>query len=120
MVDRYARSLRQALDGLHEVEVLDGPDEADGVTGSLASEAVVQALFGVHRERWCLLGMKRAQADPPPALAPQRDVLAGQAHQVGRRPHLCHGLVGDGHGLDGTVLLAASPPWDGLSPWLLP
>ena len=58
----------QAAHRIDEVEVLDGPDEADGVALGLAPEAVVEALLGVDAERRRLLAVERAQADPAAAL----------------------------------------------------
>jgi len=36
--------------GVHEIQVLDLTHEGDLVTGRATAEAVVAALFGVHRE----------------------------------------------------------------------
>ena len=87
----------QALDRLGEVEVLDLPHEGDDVALRLAAEAVVEALLGVDRERRRLLGVERAQPDPPPAHPLQGDVLAGDLDEVGRGPHPGDVLVEDAH-----------------------
>ncbi len=77
----------QSLDRLDEVEVLHLAEEGDDVTLGPATEAVVHAEFGVDGERRALLGVERAQADPPGAHPAQRQVLAGQSHEVRGRPH---------------------------------
>ena len=87
----------QAADGVHEVEVLDGPDEADGVALGLAPEAVVEALLGVDAERRGLLAVERAQADPAAALTLERGVLPDEGHDVRCRPDPGDVLIGDPH-----------------------
>src|SRR5690606_38097188 len=52
---------RQPLDRAGEVEVLDLPDEGDGVAGFLATEAVEEPLLAVDAEAGRLLGVERAQ-----------------------------------------------------------
>ena len=56
-----ARPRGQAVDGLDEVARLDRAKERDRISGGLATEAVIDAELGVHRERTCLLGMEGAK-----------------------------------------------------------
>ena len=99
LVDGDAGLVGQPAHGVDEVEVLDGPDEGDGVALGLAAEAVVEALFGVDAERRRLLGVERAQADPAPTLPLQGGVLPDQGDDVGGRPDPGDVLVGDAHRL---------------------
>ena len=89
----------QQLDGGHEVEVLDLPDERDGVAPDLAAPAPVEAELLVHVERRRLLGVERAQARP--SACPTRRswvywVITDD--DVGRGPHGHDVLVDDAHG----------------------
>ena len=88
---------RQPLDGGGEVEVLDLPDEADGVAAGAAAEAVVQAELGVDRERRRLLGVEGAEplvAAPDPL---EGEVLGYDGDHVRRLPDPGHVLVEDPH-----------------------
>ena len=110
LVQRDAGPVGQEADRVHEVEVVHGPHEGDGVTGLLAAEAVVEALFGIDAEGRRLLGVERAQPAPAPAHLLQRRVLADERHNVGGRPDLGHLLVRYPHDLDGTAALSRSVP----------
>jgi len=88
---------RQRLHRSDEVEVLDLPDERDRVTRRLATEAEIEALLGVDRERRRLFGVEGAQPHVPPTLALQRDVFACDRDEIGLGPHPGHVLVEDGH-----------------------
>src|SRR5581483_9397016 len=88
----------QALDGLHEVEVIDLPHELDDVARRLAPEAVVQTLLGVDREGGRFLRVERAQAYPATPDLLERHVLAGHLHEVDRGLHPGHVFVHDPHG----------------------
>ena len=98
LVDGDAGLVGQATDGVHEIEVLDGPYEADGVALGMAAEAVVEALLGVDTERGCLLPVKRTQAHPSAALTFERSLLPDEGHDVRGRPDPGDVLVGNPHG----------------------
>ena len=81
---RVAHPLGQALDGLHEAEVLHLLDELDGVAALAAAEAVVVAVRRTHVERRRLLVVEGAQAlERAPAGRAQRDVLADDLLDAG-------------------------------------
>ena len=92
----------QLTDGLHEVQVLDVAEKADGVARPLTPEAVVETLFGVHAERRGFLLMKWTQPDPPPPLALQRRVFTDESDDVGGSPDPGHVLLRYGHDSDAT------------------
>src|SRR5262249_5372627 len=58
-LDRNSKTLREPLDGAHEVEVLRLPDERDDIAALPAAEAVVELVDRVHRERRRLLLVER-------------------------------------------------------------
>ena len=93
LVQRDAGPVGQEADGVHEIEVVHGPDEGDGVARLLAAEAVVEALLGVDAEGGRLLGVEGAQPAPAPADLLERGMLADERHNVGGRPDLGHFLV---------------------------
>ncbi len=97
LADGHPGPVGQESNGVDEVQVLGRPDEGDGVARGLAPEAVVEALLGVDAERGRLLGVEGAEPDPAPPLLAQGGVLADEGHDVGRRPHLGHVLIGDPH-----------------------
>ncbi len=66
----------QQLDRGDEVEVLDLPDERDGVAPDLAAPAAVEPELLVHVERGRLLGVERAEAHPALTHPPELGVLA--------------------------------------------
>jgi hypothetical protein len=74
--------------GLDEVNVLDLTNERELVPRRPTSEAVVEALFGVDRERWRLLAMEGAQTGPPSPRFLQGHVLTDQSDDVGGRSDL--------------------------------
>ena len=97
VADRDAGSCRQTLDRLHEVAALDVTKKGDGVTRGLATEAEVETLLGIDRERCGLLGVKRAQADVAAPDPLERRVFPNEGEDVGRGPDLPHVLLGNGH-----------------------
>ncbi len=103
VADRDPGSCRQALYCFDEVAALDVAQEGDRVPGDLTPEAVVEAFFGVDRERCRLLGMKRAQADIAPPNPLERRVLTYQGEDVGCGADRSHVVVGNRHHLDGTA-----------------
>ena len=123
LADGDARLVGQAPHRIDEVEVLDGPDEADGVALGLAAEAVVEALVGVDAERRGLLAVERAQADPPAPLPLERGVLPDEGHDVRCGPHPGDVLIGDPH-RGRRYRVAAGAPSAGagrrVSPWPWP
>src|SRR5437762_10673850 len=78
---------RQALHGVDEVEVVHLPHEGDDVATLLTAETMEESFLAVDGERRRLLRMERAQ--PLPALPDllEGDVLAGDLHEIGCRPH---------------------------------
>ena len=82
--DGDARFPREVLDRLAETELLDAPEEADGVAALAAPEAVVHALARRDAERRGLLGVERTQTDEPVvARLLEREVSRDELHDVG-------------------------------------
>src|SRR5690606_18613916 len=67
----------------------------------LATEAVVDVLLRVHRERGRLLAVEGAEALPATSHPPELHVLADDRDDVRRSAHGCHVLVDDPHGRRG-------------------
>src|SRR5690606_288087 len=84
-----------------EAELLYLTDERDDVAVRLATEAVVDVLLRVHRERGRLLAVEGAEALPATSHPPELHVLADDRDDVRRSAHGCHVLVDDPHGRRG-------------------
>ena len=59
----------QHLDGTHKIKMFDLADEGDGIATLAATETLVEAQFGVHIERRCLLIVKWTQTHAAPTHA---------------------------------------------------
>ena len=87
----------QKLDGPGEVQPLGFAGEVNGVAFGLTAEAVVDALFGVHRERGGLLPVERAEPHPLGTLLLELGVLGDEPDDVGRVPYAPYVVVHDAH-----------------------
>ena len=86
------------FDRTDEIELFLLAHEGDDVARLLTTEAVIEALLTVHRERRRFLGMERTKPLPTPAHAFEHGVAAHDLHDVGRGTHLGDVVVLDGHG----------------------
>ena len=119
LVQRDAGPVGQEPHGVDEVEVVHGPDEADGVARLLATEAVVHPVLGVDAEGRRLLGVERAQAAPAPAHLLEQGVLADEGDDVGGRPDLSDLLVRYTHTRN-VPRRCPSPDWPTVDGWPSP
>ena len=93
--DRDPHPLRQKLNGVGIVEILDPPDETDGVARGAAAETVETVGPLEHGERRASLAMERAEPDHIGAGAFQGDVTRDQLHDVGARNDLLNDFLRD-------------------------
>ncbi len=87
----------QELDRRHEVELFLLSDEGDGVALGLATEAVIEALLSVDRERGRLLGVERAEPGEARADTAQLGVVRDDLHDVNAVAHPHDVFVDDPH-----------------------
>ena len=80
---RHPIPARQTFHHLREIEVFELHQELEDVTALMAAETVVQAFFGIDRERRSLLLVEGTQPLPGAALFFQPHVLARHVDQVG-------------------------------------
>ncbi len=98
-----AHHLRERLDGLGELEVVVGHQEADRGAVRAAAEAVIETLRGAHRERRRFLAVERAQTFVVAAGALQRHARADDLDDIGA-----------GDQLVDEVLWGFARPWTGI------
>ncbi len=89
---------RQELHRASEVQSLDFADEVDDVPRHLTPEAVVDALFGIDRERGRLLAVEWTQSHPLGAGLLELGVFGDDSDDVGLVADLPDVLVDDAHG----------------------
>ena len=92
-----ARSISEETQGFNELQVLDLTDPGDLISRRTTAEAVVTALFGVHRKGRRLFPVKRAQSRPALARSLERHRLTDQRHDVGSGADLGDLALGYGH-----------------------
>ena len=94
---RDARFRRKFFNCAYEVEMFDLAHKGDDITLCSASEAVIELLLGINRERARLLLVKWAQALPAATDPFELHMLRDDRDNVSGIPHCCDVIVLNAH-----------------------